>query len=106
MERGGECVLPAALRLEVVVEIEPGRLVPQVAIDGGVARLGPAAPLPRRIRAAQRVLDLGRVRLHPVEERVQADGRVMGEVDAEWPEAVQGMEGRLRHQGNALSGEG
>ena len=52
--------------------------------------------------AAQRRVDLGQVALHPVEQRVEADRGVAGDVGAERTEAAGRIEARLAHRAIAL----
>jgi hypothetical protein len=97
-----ELVAAAALRLEVVVEVEPRLRVPQVAVDRRAPGPRPLAPAPGRVGLAQQLLDLRGVLLHLVEERVETHRRVVDHVDVQRSEALGRVEARFAHRAVAL----
>src|SRR5262245_63979720 len=86
------------MRAHAVIQIETGFFVPQQSIYALLPRACALAPdafvgiVPEDLR------DRRRVRFHLIEEGVQTDRGVVDDVDAEWSEAVGGIEARFSHR--------
>ena len=102
VEGGRKEVVAPPARRELVVQVEPARLVPQVLVDPRTPDARAVLPEQRLVGQAEEPRDLGAVALHLIQQAVQAHRGVAGDVHAEGPEPGRRIEARLPHRPVAL----